>query len=70
MCSSNFLSSYNTDSNIGLHVEIRSIWIITTMACHGVCLQVICVSVIGLLLYDELLFTNKAVLVVLFVVRP
>lgn len=47
---------------------LLNIQIFVTMSCHGYLFTDIFLGVIWLLLYNKLLFTNKVVFVVLFVV--
>lgn len=62
LCSRSLLSFYQVRIGICLHRGVRGVWIIIGMACRLFTLTFI--SMIWFLLYNKLLFTNKAVLVV------
>lgn len=65
LCSGSFLCFYHVPHvpiGICLHRGVRGVWIIIGMACR--LFTVTFISMIWFLLYNKLLFTNKAVLVV------
>lgn len=62
LCSQSFLSFYQVPIGICLQRRVRGVWIIIGMACP--LFTVTFISMIWFLLYNKLLFTNKAVLVV------